>query len=294
MIKANTDYILLLSNLRSDNVQPLITEFNLSDDDVNRLLETGKGIGLMIIGGVHIHYRNELSDFEKNVMFGKTELNIDQKQEVKPVLSLDPAVEWIKKEHGVILKDWYSGLQDNNIPGFTMIRAQHPLEGGRKTVYIKDGLIKENGHVKNQTLDHYITVCLLAGELSRMGAEVSTDDYGTEQEADIKAIFKIKQASGLVLQKTVAFEYEVKNSHTKEQLIEKRERLKAQNQDEKHVFDEVIFIVANDYIKEAKEALGADFVVQRGTLLKEYIEKLKSSNSEFLSVPFAEESTEAA
>jgi hypothetical protein len=294
MIKANTDYILLLSNLRSDNVQPLINEFNLSDDDVNRLLETGKGIGLMIIGGVHIHYRNELSDFEKNVMFGKSELNTEQKQEQEYVLKLDPVVEWIKKEHGIILKDWLSGLQDNNLPGFTMIRAQHPLEGGRKTVYIRDGLIKENGHVKNQSLDHYVTVCLLAGELSKMEAEVSTDDYGTEQEADIVAKFTIKQPEALVFKKTVAFEYEVKGTHTKEQLIEKRERLKAKKQDEKPVFDDVIFFVANDYIKEAKEALGADFVVQRGALLKEYIEKLKTHNSELFNLPLTEHDTEVA
>jgi len=61
MLKANSDYILLLSNMRSDNVKPLISEFNLNDDDINRLLEKGKGIGLFIIGSTHLYYRNTLS-----------------------------------------------------------------------------------------------------------------------------------------------------------------------------------------------------------------------------------------
>ena len=68
MLKANSDYILLLSNMRSDNVKPLISEFNLNDDDINRLLEKGKGIGLFIIGSTHLYYRNTLSDFEKEIM----------------------------------------------------------------------------------------------------------------------------------------------------------------------------------------------------------------------------------
>jgi hypothetical protein len=134
----------------------------------------------------------------------------------------------------------------------------------------------------------------LAGELSRMGAEVSTDDYGTDQEADIVAKFTIKQPNALVFKKTVGFEYEVKGSHTKDRLIEKRERLKAKKQDDKPVFDDVVFFVANDYLKDAKEALGPEFVVQRGALLKEYISKLKTPNQELFNLQPAEQSAGVA
>ena len=175
-----------------------------------------------------------------------------------------------------------------------MIRAQHPLEGGRKTVYIRDGT-NQGKRTRKEPILRPLCYCVSPGwRALKRWRRKSPDDYGTEQEADIVAKFTIKQPEALVFKKTVAFEYEVKGTHTKEQLIEKRERLKAKKQDEKPVFDDVIFFVANDYIKEAKEALGADFVVQRGALLKECIEKLKTHNSELFSLPLNQQDTEAA
>jgi hypothetical protein len=290
MIKANTDYILLLSNLRSDNVQPLINEFNLSDDDVNRLLETGKGIGLMIIGGVHIHYRNKLSDFEKNVMFGKTDLKTEEKQEQAYVFKLDPSVEWVKKEYGIMCKDWIEDLREYP-NGYEKATVTNPITGKRTVVFYKRSLVNEDGHIKNQTQDHYFTVCLLAGELSRMGAFVTLDDYGTSQEADAVAVFALANGT----KKTIAFEYETPEcKHSKKELQDKRERLKTKKEGDASCFDDVIFIGKHEYIDFLTEALGRDFVLQRGAEVAEYIRNIKTSNSYVSVLPLEEQSNEAA
>jgi hypothetical protein len=290
MIKANTDYILLLSNLRSDNVQPLINEFNLSDDDVNRLLETGKGIGLMIIGGVHIHYRNKLSDFEKNVMFGKTDLKTEEKQEQAYVFKLDPSVEWVKKEYGIMCKDWIEDLREYP-NGYEKATVTNPITGKRTVVFYKRSLVNEDGHIKNQTQDHYFTVCLLAGELSRMGAFVTLDDYGTSQEADAVAVFTLANGT----KKTIAFEYETPEcKHSKKELQDKRERLKTKKEGDASCFDDVIFIGKHEYIDFLTEALGRDFVLQRGAEVAEYIRNIKTSNSYVSVLPLEEQSNEAA
>ena len=81
MLKANSDYVLLLGNMRSDNVEPIKKEFFLTDSDTVRLLEPGKGRGLMIIGNNHLNYVNFLSDFEKKIMFGNDPLDFEVKQE---------------------------------------------------------------------------------------------------------------------------------------------------------------------------------------------------------------------
>ena len=290
MIKANTDYILLLSNLRSDNVQPLIKEFNLSDDDVNRLLETGKGIGLMIIGGIHIHYKNELADFEKKIMFGKTDLNMEEKHEETDVFKIDPAVEWVEKEYGILCKDWIENMREYP-NGYEKATTTNPLTGKRTVIFHKRSLVKEDGHIKNQTQDHYFTVCLLAGELSRVGAYVTLDDYGTEQEADAVAVFTMADGT----KKTVAFEYETQESkHSKKDLQDKRERLKTKKQGEALCFDEVVFIGKHEHMDFLIEAVGRDFSLQRGSEVADYIKRIQTSNLDLLTLQLIDQNTEAA
>lgn len=290
MIKANTDYILLLSNLRSDNAQPLINEFNLSDDDVNRLLETGKGIGLMIIGGVHIHYRNELSDFEKNVMFGKSELNTEQEQEAETSSRIDPMIQWVVKDYGVLCKDWIEGLREYP-NGYEKETVTNPITGKRTVALFKRSLVQENGLIKNQTKDHYFTVCLLAGELSRMGGYVTLDDYGTYQEADAVAVFTLANGT----KKTIAFEYETPEcKHSKKELQDKRERLKTKKQGDASCFDDVIFIGKHEFMPFLIEAVGNDFSLQRGNEVFEYIQNMKTCNSDVPVLPSREQSTDVA
>jgi hypothetical protein len=272
MMKTNTDYIILLSNLGAYNIKPLVKEFNLTRNDIRRLKARGHGRGLFIMGDTHINYMNALDEFPTEVILGKKDLNITVKQNTEPVINLYPMVEWLKKDHGIFLKDWLVGVPDRQlvkIPGYDVEQFTHPFSGGQKTVYVRIGLEKENGHIKNQTKDHYFTVCLLAGELCLMGAKVYLDHYGTDKEADILAVFP----DGRV----IAFEYEVEGSHTREELIKKRKRLLHKKQASDSVISDLIFFSKQDYYPKLREALGVDFAVQRGSKLKAKIDHILES-----------------
>lgn len=290
MLKANTDYVILLGNMRSDNVQPIKKEFNLTDEDTARLLEPGKGRGLMIIGSNHLNYMNILSGFEKKVMFGNEPLDFEQEQEAEACFKIDPSVEWIEKEYGVLCKDWIENMTE--FPnGYEKETVTNPISGKRTVAMYKRSLVQENGHIKNQTKDHYFTCCLLAGELSRMGAEVTLDDYGTDQEADVVAVFKLSDGT----LNTIAFEYETPESHhSKKELVDKRERLKTKKQDEASCFDDVVFIGKHEHMSFLIEAVGADFARQRGSELAEYIANMKRSNSNVLMLPLIDQRAEVA
>lgn len=45
MMKTNSDYVLLLSNMSAYNIKPLVKEFNLTRNDIRRLKAKGKGKG---------------------------------------------------------------------------------------------------------------------------------------------------------------------------------------------------------------------------------------------------------
>lgn len=294
MIKANTDYILLLATLRSDNVGPLVKEFNLTPENTERLMDPRKGCGLLLLGENRIDYLNTLDDFEKEIMFGKDALNFEEEQEQTDVFKIDPAVQWVVKEHGILCKEWIENMKE--FPnGYEKARATNPITGKQTVAYYKRSLQKEDGKFKNQTWDHYSTVCLLAGELSRMGAYVTIDhsgnDNGKKQRADVVAVFTLPDGT----KKTIAFEYETPEcKHSVKDLQDKREDLTTREEAGALCFDDVIFIGKHEYVDFLISALGSDFVLQRGSQVAEYIERMKTSNSDILKLPFIDQGTEAA
>lgn len=290
MIKANTDYILLLSTMRSDNVGPLVKEFGLNPADTARLLDTRKGCGLMLIGENKLDYLNVLDDFEKEAIFGKGALNFEEEQEQTDVFKIDPAIEWLVKDCKILCKDWIENMREYP-NGYEKATATNPITGKRTVVFYKRSLVKEDGHIKNQTQDHYFTVCLLAGELSRLGAYVTLDDYGTGQEADAVAVFTLADGT----KKTIAFEYETPESkHSVKDLRDKRENLKTKEQGGRACFDEVIFIGKHEHVEFLIDALGSDFVLQRGAEVADYIQKIQTCKPDIIGLPLIDQNTEAA
>ena len=93
MMKTNSDYVLLLSNMSAYNIKPLVKEFNLTRNDIRRLKAKGKGKGLLIIGDTRINYFNSnLLQDDERVIFGKS-LKVDSENtEQSAGFSLDKRV----------------------------------------------------------------------------------------------------------------------------------------------------------------------------------------------------------
>lgn len=280
MMKTNTDYVLLFSNMGAYNIKPLVKEFNLTPKDIRRLKATGKGRGLLIIGDTHLNYFNSLTDDDKRILFGKEALEEDVIIERAPLMSIDSRVEWVKKTHRIFVKDWMNGIDKFStveVPGYEIEQFYHPFAGVLKTAYVEVGLEKEDGHIKNQTKEHYLFTYSLGGEICLLDSphiksiKVTGDDYGTDQEADLKV--KVELTAGGVF--TMGIEIEMPKTHTAEELQKKRDRLLMKKHDGAPVYDTVLFTAAGEYYKTMlRDAVGAQFAAQRGTNLKTKILKL--------------------
>lgn len=292
MIKANTDYILLFGNLRSDNVEPLQKEFKLDSDDVSRLLEQGKGKGILLIGGNRIPYANILDDFEFQTIFGTAPIPKGTEEQEAAVCSKEePYAKWVREHCGFTCKDWFE--DPTKYPnGFEKMAATNPITGKQTVVFYKRSLMEEDGHIKNQLPDHYFTVGLWAGEAWKMGADdVSLDDYGTDQEADI--VIKFTLPDGTV--RIIAGDYETPESNNSaKDLQDKRDRRITKKTDGAACFTDVVFIGKRDYIEKLEKAIGNDFVRMRGKELREYLENIKTGKLPIPVPPQAQQSADMA
>ena len=154
-----------------------------------------------------------------------------------------------------------------------MEQFDHPFKAGKKTVYVEVGLEKEDGHIKNQTKEHYLFACTLAGEGSLMGAVATTDDYGTHQEVDVKLVFN----QGTDNETVIGIEVEIERSHTAKELQEKRDRLLMRKRDGKPEFDHIIFTGTHDYYKTTlRDAVGPDYSAPRGKRLGKILACVKT------------------
>lgn len=298
MMKTNTDYVLLMSNMSAYNVKPLVKEFNLTKGDIRRLRTPGKGKGVLIIGDTHIDYVNALTVDDMRVILDE---EVDASKHMDEmsgrVIKVDNRVEWVKKEHGLIVKDWIVNKDLNQvikIPGYNMEQLDHPFTPGKKTVYLKEGLENEDGEmriktfdpkekkikIKNQSKWHYKFVYSLGGELSLDDWTVTADDYGRKTLSDLD---NQTQKADLVARKNltpdveicVAVEVEKRGSHTAEQLQTKRDNLLNRKRDGKPVFDAVIFTSDHDYWKSfLRDAVGDEHCAPRGKKLKEKFKTL--------------------
>lgn len=299
MIKTNTDYIILLGNMRSDNVGDIVREFSLTPEETARLCEPGTGRGLMLIGGNRIHYLNVLDDFETKVIFGKDKLDFEEKEEAETSFKIDSKVENVVKECMILPKEWIENMKEYP-NGWEKETETNPITGKRTVVFYKRSLVKEDGHIKNQTKKHYFTAGMLGGECMREGAlSVSFDDYGKatlpgtdiKQVADVVAVFPLPNGRTF----TVAFEIETPEcKHSKKDLEKKRESLKTKEYNGRACFDDVMFIGQHDHLPFLIDALGSDFVLQRGSEVAEYIEKIKTGKLDILEPQFTAQSAEAA
>ncbi|MEN6293339.1 MAG: hypothetical protein ABFD07_15170 [Methanobacterium sp.] len=256
----------------------------------------GKGRGVLIVGDTHIDYKNSLTEDEDRVILDQIPESKIQASGVDAYIKLDERVEWIRKYHGVFVKDWIVNKpldQPIKVPGYAWDQLEPPFRRGKKIIYIREGLENNDGDIevktfddkekrikiKNQSKDHYKFVYSLAGELSLMDLVVTPDDYGNrkiegtnlKQQADL--IARKIQADGSEI--VIAFEVEMPKSHTVNELQEKRDRLLAMKHNGKPVFDAVVFTCDNKYWKSTvKDAVGEEHSAPRGEQLKNKITEI--------------------
>jgi len=138
-------------------------------------------------------------------------------------------------------------------------QVQNPVGKGQAKVWIDQVIIENDNMIGNQSIDHYATVCLIAGYLSKHNFDVTINHY---DDVDIVA-----QLHSMVL----SIEYERSGSHTTAQLLEKKERA-IDNYNNSN--SRLIFVTTAENKAFVKKAVGNDYCVKRGNELVTFIDNL--------------------
>jgi hypothetical protein len=262
VLKANTDFIILMCNMTKENVEEFAKEFFFTEKDKARLMEKGKGKYLLLRLGQKIPGEVVLTNKMKEIFFGETNKESRAGVCISDNYEIDSRVAWIR-DKGLIASNWITKLDDYEIEGFTPTDATSVMGGsGKFPVWIADGLINENGLIDGESEDHWVTCYLAAGELCRAGyTDVKVNNWGGQKIEDIPDITCISPSG-----ERIWIEYEHPGSHSIGEI-------EAKKQKQLPYCDIWICLCQKANYSQVKAAVGKPFCVMRGVEFKRFIEK---------------------
>lgn len=267
VLKANTDFIILMCNMTKENVEEFGKEFYFTEKDKARLMEKGKGKYLLLRLGQKIPGEVVLTNKMKEIFFGESTQESKAGGCISDNYELDSRVEWIR-DKGLIASNWITKFDDYEIPGFTPSDATSVMGGsGKFPVWIADGLINENGLIDGESEDHWVTCYLAAGELCRAGyTDVKVNNWGGQKIEDIPDITCISPNG-----ERIWIEYEHPGSHS-------IGKIETKKQQQAPYCDVWICMCQKANYPQVKTAVGKPFCIMRGVEFARFIEKHGSKN----------------
>lgn len=262
VLKANTDFIILMCNMTKENVEEFAKEFYFTEKDKARLMEKGTGKYLLLRLGQKIPGEVVLTNKMREIFLGETNQESRAGVCISDNYEIDSRVAWIR-DKGLIASNWITKLDDYEIEGFTPTDATSVMGGsGKFPVWIADGLINENGLIDGETEDHWVTCYLAAGELCRAGyTDVKVNNWGGQKIEDIPDITCISPSG-----ERIWIEYEHPGSHSISEI-------EAKKQKQLPYCDVWICLCQKANYPQVKAAVGKPFCIMRGVEFKRFIEK---------------------
>lgn len=193
--------------------------FNLSEEERDMLVSCGddeeatQGEGLLLVKGQRFPIYFEATKKEDDIIKGRCQGDTNEISQTGYMIN--PALQWLVDDQKIIFSHWGEGDMSELLnQGYERHKVQRISKSGITMAYVPIGMVKNGSidlpHLGKMTLDHYSSVVQLAALLVLNGFEEITINH--TGEADITA-----KKKGI----TYAFEYEIKNSHTTEQIIKK-------------------------------------------------------------------------
>ena len=262
VLKANTDFIILMCNMTKENVEEFGKEFYFTEKDKARLMEKGKGKYLLLRLGQKIPGEVVLTNKMKEIFFGESSQESKACGCISDNYEIDSRVSWIR-DKGLIASNWITKFDDYEIPGFTPSDATSVMGGsGKFPVWIADGLINENGLIDGESEDHWVTCYLAAGELCRAGyTDVKVNNWGGQKIEDIPDITCISPNG-----ERIWIEYEHPGSHS-------IGKIETKKQQQAPYCDVWVCMCQKANYPQVKTAVGKPFCMMRGVEFARFIEK---------------------
>ncbi len=251
-IKTNMFISLVLGgNVKQSSIKIIQDYFGLDDTACKDLINAGVGQGLLIKDDFATPITFKATDYEHSIIKGTA-----AKDDTAGKIEIDQPVAQLAADNQIYFDDWIHGdsvhILTNN--GYKQISTQIVNGNGKVKTWIKQSLIS-NDMIGNQSIDHYASVCQLAGILVKGGFAVEINHYN---DADIVA-----RNNGV----SYAFEYERSGSHNKTELIEKYDT-------HMNHYTDVFFICSGENHHIVKDAVGKN-AIKRGTDVRKLINQLK-------------------
>ena len=241
--------LVLSNNMTKDNVKHVSEYFGLDSTDIENLLSSGVGDGLLIVGDAKTPLEFKPTQLEMDIIKGKY-LRNDKKAAVSELSELDERLISLVMSEGLCLDSW--APSSTMIQGWTRHQVANVAGAGLKTAWIRNDALPGN-----MTIDHFATVISIAGHLLLQNA----DDVVVNHFDGADITFKIND-------ETYSLEYERDNNKSESLIIEKKFR-------QQSIYDHVIFVCKSTYYKKLCAVVGADFVVKRGQALTDYLDSIQ-------------------
>jgi hypothetical protein len=239
--------------------------FNLSEDEMDTLINAEQGEGLLLIRGQRIPIRFEPTELEMKVLKGQyrsenTPTDVEYVNLINESRII-PEYQWLVDEQKVIMANWYEGDASILInQGYEKHRVSRTGEAGTVNAYfpigaVQNGLINIPG-IGKMTVDHYCSVIQLAG----IGQEYNADEIQVNHNSEVDLYLRFGKVK-------VGLEVEEARSHTIDQLIKKKA-------DALGKYDIVKFVCSNLDSKTIVKAVNEDYILRKGASVREFFQTL--------------------
>ena len=257
--RTNTYINILMGNNIKKSLNDVKEYFELTESECAILSNCDVGQGLLLFGDndderVPIYF--ESTEWEHKTIKG---IGYEDKKTVTDSgLSFKREFKWLISEHKIIFSDWIDG--DPSVllqQGYEKHQMPRIEKRGTVGVFMPIGSVR-NGrvilpHMGDMKLDHYSSVIQLAPVMQAENFEEITINHN--QDVDIK---------GVKNGKWLGLEYEIKGSHTTEELIKKKAAALENGID-------VRFICSSADYPFISGAVGEDYTLTRGSAVVDFL-----------------------
>lgn len=254
--KTNTFINILLGNNIKNAISDVKGYFDLTEEETGILSTCTVGEGLLLFGDERVPIRFESTPLEHRTIKG--EGFEDNKAPDDDAFSYKREYKWLIRDQKMIISDWIDGdatglLQQGHEKHF----VQRVGKTGRVAAFLPKGSVK-NGqmkipHIGTMTLDHYASVVQLGALLQ--DEKFDEIEVNHNDKEDLRG-----KKNGKILK----LEYEIKGSHTTEELIKKKATALEDG-------SEVRFICSSGDYPFISGAVGEDYTLSRGAAVTDFL-----------------------
>jgi hypothetical protein len=246
-MKTNINVNVILGGMTPTNVGLVSKFFSLDTSTQEKLLELGKGSGIVMVGTQIIPTKFKSTDLEHAIIKGEN-LPDNPKATSNGLSYVSDAIENLIHQQKICFDDWLTCDPELlRMKGFESQSGKDCLTGKTIKVWLKEV-------PANMRDDHFVTVGRMAGALILTGHSVEISHY---------------DGVDLVIDDKIAIEYERPGSHTFDEICKKRDAALEK-------YSEVIFVCQKQNYEQIRKAVGEERTIQRGKDLKEWIENRQS------------------